>query len=277
MRVVIAHGHIFKNAGSTFDWSLQRNFGDGFLDHRDNKSMRERGASHLLELVREQPGLQALSSHCLCRPLPEEDGISFEPVYFLRHPLERIASVYAFERQQDADTAGAQAAKQLNFRRYVAWRMQAEVPRTIRDYQTCNIAGKHETERLREVNFRTLKGAMDNLWGIRCVGVVDRYDDSMVVFEHALHEYFPGLDLAYIKQNVRSRGWLSRDFNGRVLDTQRRLGKLLAQVLANNSFDLALYRFANQKLDEAIREIPEYDEKLVEFLQRCQHLRENSV
>ncbi len=83
MRVVIAHGHIFKNAGTTFDWSLQRNFGDGFLDHRDDKKMRERGASHLLELVREQPGLQALSSHCLCRPLPEADGIHFEPVYLL--------------------------------------------------------------------------------------------------------------------------------------------------------------------------------------------------
>ncbi|MCZ6830437.1 MAG: hypothetical protein O7F73_12790, partial [Gammaproteobacteria bacterium] len=265
-----------KNAGSTFDWSLQRNFGDGFLDHRDDKKMRECGASHLLALLRERTDLQAVSSHCLCRPLPEAEGMRFEPVYFLRHPLERIASVYAFERQQDADTPGAMAAKEMNFRRYVAWRMQPEVSRTIRDYQTCNIAGKHEAERLREVNFRTLKEAIDNLWGIRCVGVVDRYDESMVAFEHALHEYFPELDLAYIKQNVSGRGRVSRDFNGRVLSALRQLGKLQAQVLANNSFDMALYRFANQKLDEAIWEIPGFEEKLAEFRQRCQRLSENS-
>ena len=276
MRVVIAHGHIFKNAGTTFDWSLQRNFGDGFLDHRDDKNMRERGASHLLALSREQTGLRAVSSHFLCRPLPTAEDIRFEPVYFLRHPLERIASVYAFERQQDADTPGARAAKKMNFRRYVAWRMQAEVSRTIRDYQTCNIAGKHENERLREVNFRTLNGAIDNLWGMRCVGVVDRYDESMVAFEHALQDPFPDLDLAYVKQNVRSGRWASPDFAGKINKTLRLLGNLRAQVLANNSFDMALYRFANQKLDEAIREIPDFDKKLADFCQRCRQLKGNS-
>lgn len=277
MRVVIAHGHIFKNAGSTFDWNLHRNFGDAFMDHRDDKEMRERGASHLLALLREQSGLRAVSSHCLCWPLPMAEDIVFEPVYLLRHPLERIASVYAFERQQDADTPGAHAARTMNFRRYVAWRMRPDVARTIRDYQTCNVAGKHETVPRREVDFRVLKGAIDNLWGIRCVGVVDRYDESMVVFEHALRAHFPNLDLAFVRQNARAGQWQEEDLAGRVNSTLRRLGKLQAQVLANNSFDMALYRFANQRLDEARGEIPDFEEKLAAFRQRCQRLQENDA
>jgi hypothetical protein len=275
MRTIIAHGHIFKNAGTTFDWSLQRNFAGGFLDHRDDKNMRERGAAHLLALAGEQPGLRALSSHFLCRPLPQAEDVRFEAVYFLRHPLERVASVYAFERQQEADTPGARAAKEMNFIDYVAWRMQPGVSRTIRDYQTCNIAGKHETERLREVNYRTLKGAIDNLWGVRCVGVVDRYDESMVCFEHALAGEFPSLDLAYIKQNVSTGEWAEPDFEariGRVLDLP---AELRSTVLANNSFDMALYRLANQKLDEASWEIPDFQARLEAFRERCRRLNGN--
>ena len=39
-RPVILHCHLFKNAGSTLDWSLQRQFGSTFIDHRDGDSMR---------------------------------------------------------------------------------------------------------------------------------------------------------------------------------------------------------------------------------------------
>lgn len=272
MRSIIAHGHIFKNAGTTFDWSLQRNFGAGFLDHRDDKRMRERRADHVQELVQERPDLRALSSHFLCRPLPVMEDVHFEPVYFLRHPLERIASVYDFERRQEADTPGARAAKEMGFRDYAAWRMQAHVSRTIRDYQTCNLAGKHENELLREVNFRTLKGAMDNLWGMRCVGVVDRYDESMVAFEHVLRENFPEIDLAYVRQNAGAGKWSRGSLEEKIEKILHELGPLQAEVLANNSFDLAIYRFANQKLDEAIAELPDFDARLAGFRERCQHL-----
>ena len=274
MRVIIAHGHIFKNAGTTFDWSLERNFASGFLDHRDDQAMLELGAQHLLALAEERSDLQAVSSHFLCRPLPQTEDIRFEPVCFLRHPLERIDSAYAFEKQQDADTPGTRAAKSMDFRAYVDWHMRAEVARTIRDYQTRNIAGRHETEGQCEVNFRTLKEAMDNLWQVRCVGVVDRYDESMVAFEHVLKDFFPTIDLAYIRQNTGTGESTRLSLSERVDTVVRNLGDLWHQVLANNSFDLALYRFANQKLDEAILAIPDFEARLTDFHQRCHDLCE---
>ena len=47
MRHVILHGHIFKNAGTSFDWSLERSFGEAFVDHREDKLMREGRDKHL--------------------------------------------------------------------------------------------------------------------------------------------------------------------------------------------------------------------------------------
>ena len=51
MRHIILHGHIFKNAGTTFDWSLQKNFGKNFLDHRKDLLMRREGRGHIEELL----------------------------------------------------------------------------------------------------------------------------------------------------------------------------------------------------------------------------------
>ena len=38
---ILLHGHMFKNAGSTLDWSLRQNFGADFLDHRDDEYLRD--------------------------------------------------------------------------------------------------------------------------------------------------------------------------------------------------------------------------------------------
>ena len=274
MRVVIAHGHMFKNAGSTFDWSLERNFGDDFLDHRDDKVMRQRGDKHILELLSEHPDLKAISSHHLYQPLPDVDDIHFEPVFMLRHPIERIASVYAFERQQDAETRGAKAAKSMNFRRYIAWRMQLTVPRTVRDYQTYYMGGRPVYEAKSAVSFRTLNSAVENLSNLSCVGVVDRYDESMVVFETVLRTFFPDIDLSYIKQNVtKPRLGKKVDLESKVDDVLKRLGKHRSEILSNNSYDLCLYRAANQKLTEAIAGIADFDTRLGDFYRRCERLQ----
>ena len=274
MRVVIAHGHMFKNAGSTFDWSLERNFGDDFLDHRDDKVMRQRGDKHILELLGEHPDLKAISSHHLYQPLPDIDDIHFEPVFMLRHPIERIASVYAFERQQDAETRGAKAAKSMNFRRYIAWRMQLTVPRTVRDYQTYYMGGRPVYEAKSAVSFRTLNSAVENLSNLSCVGVVDRYDESMVVFETVLRRFFPDIDLSYIKQNVtKPRLGKKVDLESKVDDVLKRLGKHRSEILSNNSYDLCLYRAANQKLTEAIAGIADFDTRLAGFYRRCERLQ----
>ena len=140
MRTVIAHGHIFKNAGTTFDWALEKNFGKSFCDHREDKPMRQQGASYLTQYLLDNPQINAISSHHLCET-STIDEIDIIPVFLLRHPIERILSVYTFEREQKSSSPGAKAAKKYNFKDYVQWRMDPEVNRTIRNYQTSYLAG----------------------------------------------------------------------------------------------------------------------------------------
>lgn len=272
MRVVIAHGHIFKNAGSTFDWSLRRNFKNGFLDHHENRKMRQQRAEHLREIIETAPALRAISSHHMCNPFPEMENVHLEPVYFLRHPIERITSVYAFERRQRSDSLGARTAKKKSFREYVDWRMQLDVPRTIRDYQASNISGRHDYKPKQAVEYETLQIAMKRLQDSACVGVVDRYDESMVIFEERLRTLVPEIDLSYLKQNVTRRLMGKKNFEGKLAEATVKLGDLYSKVLLSNSYDLALYRMANQKLDDAINGIPDFQDRLDEFRDRCRKL-----
>ena len=88
---------MFKNAGTTFDWSLARYFGEGFTDHRDDDAMRE-GASYLADWLEQHPQCRALSSHWITPPLPDWQNLCL--CLFLRDPIERARSVYQFERAQ---------------------------------------------------------------------------------------------------------------------------------------------------------------------------------
>ena len=243
-----------------------------------DKKMREKRAAHLQQILQEQPRLQAVSSHHMCNPLPEMADVHFEPVYFLRHPIERIVSVYTFERRQDSDSRGARAAKEKNFNEYVQWRMQPDVPRTIRDYQTSNIAGLHDVNPKKPMDDTALQLAVQRLQSSRCVGLVERYDESMVVFEEALRQHFEQIDLAYLVQNARRRlpgrrNPSRRDPNRALMDAVKQLGKQLPLALANNSYDLALHRLANQKLDAAIAALPDFEARLDDFRHRCRGLR----
>ncbi len=272
MRLLLAHGHIFKNAGTTLDWSLARNFGTGFLDHRDDKIMREHGTRHIAELLAEQPDLRALSSHHLVHKMPEVEGCRIVPIYLLRHPLARISSVYNFERQQEADTAGARAAKQKSFRDYVEWRMQSGVPRTIRNYQTIYLAGVHNYSEDFEPGLGIFGTAMSTVRSNPLIGVVERYDETMVVIEHHLKGDLPDLDLSYIRQNVSRRGLFGRSSEG-VDSVVKRLGALAQTVVDNNSLDLAIYQLVNRRLDDMIARIEQFDERLRDFRARCDSLK----
>jgi hypothetical protein len=271
VRTIIAHGHIFKNAGTTFDWSLERNFGDQFMDHRQDQLMKEKGAAHVAELVASAPGLQAFSSHHLCSSLPEVAGLRLMPVYFLRHPIERVASVYNFERQQQADTPGARAAKEKSFAEYVRWRMQGDVAHTIRNYQMHYLAGSHTHASITAPGIAAFSRAMTTLRATPLIGIVERYDESMLLLEHQLQEFWPALDLSYVRQNVSRRG-LRRGVKSSVEAVLKRLGPLQKTLIDNNSLDLALYQLVNRRLDEQLAKIDDLDARLVAFRQRCEAL-----
>jgi hypothetical protein len=272
MRSVILHGHIFKNAGTSFDWSLRRQFGKGFLDHRDDRAMRAGEGRHLRELVREKPGLCAVSSHHMTGELPDLPDVRFLKVFLLRHPLERLRSVYEFERRQPGQTPGSRAARSKSFSDYVAWRMSPDVAHTIRNYQTLYLAGFHGRASDADLAAIYFPAALEALSNATLVGLVDRYDESMVVLEDALRPHFPDIDLACVPQNVGQGKERRAAAEAVVAATLGELGELQKTVIDNNSYDLALYQLASQALREKIAGIGDFKARLADYRARCKRL-----
>lgn len=271
MRLVITHGHIFKNAGTTFDWALRRYFGDAFCDHRDDIPMRRRGVEYLQEFLDENPGIKALSSHHMCDTSGLE-GVKPLPVFFLRHPLLRVLSVYSFERKQRSATPGAKAAKKYSFKDYVQWRMDPEVGRTIRDYQVAYLASGRPISNSRNVGLKHLTSAAKRFRDGSLVGLVEDFDRSMSLIEQDLSAYFPNIDLSYVRQNT-----------GRAVKSEQRsinyianeLGEVFDLLVENNSFDLALYRMAKQSLEKRIDKTENFDALFADYRSRCETLGGN--
>jgi len=268
-RIVITHVHIFKNAGTTFDWILKKNFDQNFLDHRKPMEMRKGGSEYLKKIYTDTPELVAVSSHHIpFNPkVIENEDIAVLPVYFMREPLDRSLSVYKFEKKQkNIQNEGTKMAKELDFPEYVKWSLTERKARTLRNMNTMYASGIRDVS-----NDIELEHAYINLKNSLLVGVVDRFDESMVVFEEALKVYFPEIDLAYVSQNVNQTE--KKSPSEKEDEIKELLGiELYEKVKTVNTNDLKLYKYANSLLDERILEISDFQLKLECFKERCNNL-----
>ena len=95
------------------------------------------------------------------------------------------------------------------------------------------------------------------------VGVVERFDESLVVFGETLQRYFENLDLSYRAQNVSSQPQTSaQDRIRQILDS---MGSQKDVFLDENQKDQRIYDFANALLDKRIQTIPDFESKLTEL------------
>jgi hypothetical protein len=243
-RVVIIHRHIFKNAGTTFDWILKNNFGEAFCDHRDDIPMRKEGEKYLVRFLRENPHIKALSSHHIWFNFSEISDLELIPVVFLRHPIERIRSVYNFEREQQVETQGAINAKNKNFSEYVEWLMDDKVSAIIRNVQTRYLAGDKSVKPLKQNH---LKIALNELKKQKFIGIVDLFDESLSLFDTELRKMGFTLDFSFQLQNVK-QPVENANYESRAKEVLDDLGDIAQVVLEKNKFDLIIYQAAREKL-----------------------------
>jgi hypothetical protein len=258
---------MFKNAGTTFDYSLKRSFGDTFIDHRDDDDMK-RGAAYLGPWLLDNPRVQALSSHWITPPLPVLRRVRLHCCVLLRDPVERMLSVYRFERrQQGVDTPGSIRAKQLSFRDYMAWQMQPMPGPVVKNYHVRYCSGEYLGTEL-ELMYQS---ALQWLCSEPLVGLVHRYDESMVLFEHQLRGCFPQLDLSYIKQNAS--GEVEQPFAQRRAIVLDELGELREEVLARNDWDITLFERMTARFEQQIAAVPDFPLQLEAFRRRNSEAR----
>jgi hypothetical protein len=264
---VVLHAHLFKNAGTTLDWSLARFFGERFLDHRDDAAMRGNPA-YLNAYLDEHPELSALSSHWLPLPPASAQG-RFAPLLLtlLRDPIERVASVYEFERRQSVDHPGTRRAREGSLRDYVAWRLRPGVGPVLRNYQVRMLSGIYPGEG----DESQLERALAHMHAFTGIGLVERYDESVVAFEADLSPHFPGIDLAYRPQNVRDAADTRSPARKREA-VELALGDLLQPLLEVNQLDLVLYAEAERRLRHRLENLLDRNARLADLRRRCDDL-----
>lgn len=277
---VLLHCHIFKNAGTTIDVALERSFGSAFFDHREDIKLRREGMEGVEDFLDANPRIFALSSHHM--PFDPNymspRGRRFWRIFMVREPIDRAGSVHAFEVKQGADvkqgagSRGATVAKGKDVRGYFEWRLSDESPAVVRNFHVRNLSGfgGNRTgirQRRKPVDVAASQLAFAQIEEpATCFGIVERFDESMVIMESRLKEVFPRLNLAHVVAN-KNRGGTTEE-RREVL--HRLLGdELFERLVKANEFDTELYRRVNDALDSEIRNTPDFDARLQNYRRRC--------
>ncbi|NDY93374.1 sulfotransferase family 2 domain-containing protein [Ideonella livida] len=235
-RTVIFHYHLFKNAGTSVDQVLKENFGERWVTREFTNKPAKLHAQEVAQWVQDNPEALAFSSHTAELPLPEVEGVEFIPVIYVRQPLDRIASAYAFETKQGGAGFGAVLARNTSLAGYVEVRLSMPRDRQCRNFQSSRFARMFAAEGGTERE-QALKAAQ----ALPFIGVVEDFAGSMNRLEALLKPHFPDFKVRHVAANV-SRD-LSLGMDERLAQLRQKLGDaVFEQVRAANEDDEALYQ-----------------------------------
>ena len=252
MRFVILHYHIFKNSGTTIEWFLYHNCGERFrtLDTED----RDQAITNadLLRFLHDNPGVEAISSHQMYDPVPCVPGFIFYDICFLRDPLDRIRSVYDYFREKPvAGDPISDLANTLPIGDYVA-RLIKDFPWTINDVQVNQLANGRINDQPNGP--QDLERATERILNTSFLGVVDRFDESLIAGQHALR-------VAFSFRRVQEPVNVSRGLEGTLAARMERFRaacdeRTYAEIVRLNRMDLELLDRARAEVERRFRRVP---------------------
>ena len=244
-RRVILHYHLFKNAGTSVDELLRQNFASQSATHEFG-SPRHDIAAAMVEFIRSNPHLRAISSHTALLPVPQIDGIEIFPIIFVRHPIDRLRSAYEFERRQKANTHGARLAKAHDLRGYLTALLEPPRSRQARNFQTYRLAlGSPGAG-----NYRAR--ALQTIGALPFIGLVDAFEESVRRLTDQLSGYFPEFAPSIPHANAQmSVARLS--LVERLAAVRSSVGNAFYQELAgSNADDLYIHEYVSTSYGKAL-------------------------
>ncbi len=235
------HYHIFKNAGSSVDRALADLFGERRLDFEGAAADDVQSSEAVRKFVSEHPEIEALSTHLGRPPVPP----GFFPIAFLRHPIDRAASVHRYWFQK----RGWFNQTDLSFPDWIDWALAAQKGLVVRNYQTVHFssasftAGGILNATATEAN---LAEAIDTLASWRFVGIVEEFAKSIEGFNVCYREQLAGKQLKVFRANTTREDEL--DELGRLAEIESELGsRRYRQLVAANELDMRLYSHFKSK------------------------------
>lgn len=228
-RTIILHYHLFKNAGTSVDQILQRNFKDRWVT-AEFPTNGDDNSALVADWIRDNPDAVAFSTHTALGPVPQIDGVRVISIMMLRDPVARIRSAYRFEQKQEAETWGAQLAKEHDLEGYVTARLARVADRQCRNFQTHRLASMVPGD---DPELTRALVALDQL---SVFGLVEDFDGTMQRLAAQLADDFPDFTWDSVQANRTSAAPET--------DQDRRVNALLDEV---NGDDRAVWQAAQDR------------------------------
>jgi hypothetical protein len=236
--------HVMKTAGTSFRQMLEAALGDALYPTRAEMAAQPNGwylrAPELLARIAEGRldlgRRRVVSGHYAVRLRDELPG-RWRTVIFLREPVARTLSMIAHRKRHRGffERHGAP-----NVAAYL--REDAFVRNQIENYQTkiLAMAGSGNVNQPYPVDETAFARAVETLLSVDCVGLTDRFQDSVAAFERLSGIRFAG------EPRHANRG--GRDHGASEAD--------LAAIRALVSYDLRLYEIARARLRAQLEAAP---------------------
>jgi hypothetical protein len=267
-RNIILHFHIFKNAGSTIEWILEKNFPKKNLLVDGKTPGSKIYLDKIIDYLRKNPSIKTLSSHQIRFPISNKIEFNFISILFIRHPMDRAFSIYYFKRKEKDNSIGTKKASSLNLTEFVKWNLDLKIYKVMKNFQVIFLSDK---DTKLDTNKKDLDVAIKRMQRCPIIGVVNKMDESLVLAEEVLRVHFPDIDLSYIKQNVSTER--KNNLEERLSVERKNIGiELFERLENNNSLDIELYNETNKEMNNRIKNIYNFENKLKLFQEKCKKL-----
>lgn len=273
-RYILIHYHIFKNAGTTIAWALERAFGHSYRSVDEDFDHGRVPTSELVRFVKQNRQVAALSGHLFCLPAPKHERYRFLELCFLRHPLDRLQSAYHYTRRlEDTGDINVAQARALSLPDYLLW-LQENQPYNLINVQTCVLGNRGRY--FYPPSPHHLQRAIACMCELAVLGIVERFDDGLIAGEFYLRPVFPDLDLSYVSQQVRPGR--PATLAERLDEMRKQCGDDLYRKLETwNDLDLQLLEAAEAEFERRFQFIPHREQRRHDFYARCDALRDHRM
>lgn len=242
-KIIFLHFHIFKNAGSTIDYILEKNF------KSQHKYIEPSGSEFgvLQETIKcfldKNKNVKSISSHSLRFPIIDFANYLFIEIISIRHPIDRIYSMFTYYQKINFLNVDKKIISD-SFPDFV-YKIFRWTPYNVINPQTNILSNK--------ANFffppsqYDLDKAIKIINKIKFLLTVDQFDKSLSVSQYFLQHTIGPFDIKYEIQNQ------SNQTNINLSDKLNKLKSLYPDEYALmekfNSLDIELWKAANQEIN----------------------------
>lgn len=246
-RKIVIHHHIFKNAGTSIEGSLDAIYGPALRRFETDRPDGHLWPEDAAALIAEEPDLRAITSHQLHPPAPIGDHEIF-PLVILREPISRVRSAYLFEWLKQPGLTEAKGS----FAEYVQQRLERPGPGVVADFQVSHLSRGFLVQQGQSWTDpeAALAQAQAYLESLPAFGLVEQFARSVAWLNIELAR-FHGHDRVQLTNrhdNVTQGSVRSVD-EVKALMTQELGHDLYQRLEERNQYDLQLYHWAVERFN----------------------------